>query len=94
MDYLPAVLRRAREKAGLDIEEAANRARVSTATILNHESGAHRPSIESLFDLLSAYGLGLAEFEFLLMDADREDEIQGLTERVAQLEARLDAGSK
>jgi transcriptional regulator with XRE-family HTH domain len=55
-----AVIRRAREEAGLSQSELAQRAGTSQAAISVYESGRKKPSVETLSRILTAAGARLA----------------------------------
>lgn len=92
------LLRGARLRAGLTQRELATRAETSQAAVARWESGAVRPSLERLRELVRACGLeltvGLANYDDSY-DADIEDYL-ALTpdERVAFLLRRIEVYSE
>lgn len=56
---IPALLRRARHRAGLSQRELASRARTSAAAVCLYERGARTPRVDTLARLLSAMGATL-----------------------------------
>ena len=56
---IPALLRRARHRAGLSQRELAARARTSAAAVCLYERGERTPRVDTLARLLSAMGATL-----------------------------------
>ena len=88
LKMLPAVLRSAREAAGLTVQQAAAATGFSPQTIENSEGpGRPYPALENFFGLLDAYSISLRDFEELIrVQSERE-----LRNRLGKLEARVTA---
>jgi len=83
---LPAVLRSAREEAGLTVQQAAATTGFSPQTIEHSEKpGRPYPALEYLLGLLDAYAVSLRELEDLL----REEGGRQLRSSIEELERRL-----
>jgi len=88
---LPHALKRAREQAGLSIEEAASRSGISELALQNHEFGTHLPAMDCFLFELQTYGLDFGRFHELLLEVYSDlidDDISG---RMNELETRLKA---
>jgi len=90
-ELTPTVLRKAREKAGLSIEEAAARSPVHQLTIENYERGRNLPWLPYFLQLLDLYGLDFCGFHELAVDEFVNRRHKALCERVDGLEQRLEA---
>ncbi len=86
---LPHALARAREQAGLSIEEAASQSGMNELTIRNHEFGTHLPAMDYFLVELQIYGLDFGRFHELLVEAYNDLVDEEMSQRVDHLEARL-----
>jgi len=74
--YFPIALRLAREKANLQIDVAARKAKVNKLTLENHEIAKNPPTLDFFFKELNAYGLDFMTFHELLLEVRIKDKLQ------------------
>jgi transcriptional regulator with XRE-family HTH domain len=74
---VPRRLREAREKAGLSLRELARRLEISPSALSQIETGKSRPSVNTLYALVSQLNLSLDELFDNPATTDRIDSIEG-----------------
>ncbi len=89
-ELTPTVLRKAREKAGLTIREAAAKCPVHELTIENYERGRNLPWFPYFLQLLDLYGLDFHRFHELVVDEFINRRHDKLCDKVDSLEQRLE----
>lgn len=88
---IPKALKRAREQAGLSIEEAAKQTGITTSTFYNNEFGIHLPAMDYFLLELQIYGLDFGRFHELLLEVYADLVHDETSERMDKLELRLQA---
>jgi len=73
--YFPKALRLAREKANLQIDVAARKAKVNKLTLENHEIAKNPPTLDFFFKELEGYGLDFMTFHELLLEVKITEEL-------------------
>lgn len=86
---IPKALKKARERAGLSIEEIAQRTKISIPAIGNYEWGKNLPLMPYFLCLLDLYKLDLTQFHELLMHLYYGQVHQETARRIGDLEQRI-----
>ena len=86
---IPNALQKAREQAGLGMEEVAARTGINILTIQNYEEGKNLPLMPYLLSLLEFYRLNLGQFHDMVVDIHSNELCEETSRQIADFEQRL-----
>jgi len=86
---IPNALQKAREQAGLGMEEVAARTGIDILTLQNYELGKNLPWMPYLLSLLEFYRLNLGQFHDMVVDIHSNELCEQTSKQIGDLEQRL-----
>jgi len=91
LSLTPQALRKARERAGLNLGDVVQRSGISWPALQNYECPGHSPQYAYLLRLLEVYGLDLGGFHQLLAEIHADMQRDEIERRMGEMKDRLNA---